>query len=92
MAKKDSKPRDYSYLVGRDPLYVLNKKRSPDVVEYIVDEDDDWFIYVTTKRRKTGEITHVSMIIRKDMPNWLSYAQSQGWEATKMYEEKLNEE
>jgi hypothetical protein len=89
---KPIKTPDYSYLIGRDPLYVLNKKRSPDVIEYIVDEDDDWFIYVTTKSRKSGEIKHVSMIIRKDMPNWLSYAQSQGWEAKKMYEEILKEE
>ena len=85
--KKYSKPRDYSYLVGRDPLYVLNKKRAHDTIEYIVDEDDDWFIYVTTKSRKNGEIKSVSMIIRKDMPNWLETAESLGWEVKKMYED-----
>jgi hypothetical protein len=87
-----TKETDYSYLEGIDPLYILTKKRSPDVIEYIVDKDDDWFIYVTTKSRKQGVIKHVSMIIRKDMPNWLRHAQSQGWDAKKMYEEKLTEE
>lgn len=87
-----TKETDYSYINGIDPLYVLTKKRSPDIVEYIVDEDDDWFIYVTTKSRKNGTIKKVSMIIRKDMSTWLKYAQNQGWEIKKMYEENLTEE
>ena len=86
-----NKTPDYSHLIGRQPLYVLNKKRSPDVIEYIVDENDDWFIYITTKTRKSGLIKDVSLIVRGDMAVWLRHAQYQGWDAVKMYEELSKE-
>jgi hypothetical protein len=84
--KKASAP-DYSYLEGLSPLYVLNKKRAHDYMEYYVDKVDDWFIYVVTRVKKDNTIKHVSLIIRKDIADWLSYAKSQGWDSQKMYEE-----
>jgi hypothetical protein len=87
---KTSKEPDYSFLVGLEPIYVLNKKHAKDYMEYYIDKDEKWFFYVVTRVRKTKEIKHCSMIIRKDVQDWLGYAERQGWETVKMYEE--NEE
>ena len=87
---KTPKEPDYSYLEDLEPIYVLKKKRSHDSIEYYVDKDDDWFFYVVTRGRKNKDIKHVSMIIRKDVGDWLTSARNKGWEVEKMYEE--NEE
>jgi len=86
--KKKTKETDYSFLDGLKPLYVLNKKGSPHLIEFFVYPNDDWFIYVITRKKNKKEITSDSLIIRKDVPGWLVYHEGMGWEYTKMYEEQ----
>jgi hypothetical protein len=58
---------------------LLHKKGSRQKVDIITDDNDDWFLYVNFIEIKTGIINHSSMIIRKDLPGWLSYLSTLGW-------------
>ena len=80
----------YCHLKAKEPIIVLTKSRSPNVTEYYEDPKDNWFIYVMTKMKKTGVFTHCSVVIRKDCPTWISYAQSQGWTITTNNSDILN--
>ena len=60
-------------------LYRLTRPRSPYIKEYIEDPNDDWFVYVVTIKKKTGEWTHNSMIIQKNVCDWLSCDEGMGW-------------
>jgi hypothetical protein len=74
---------DYVMYLTREPLCVLKKKRSPDHIALYEDLKDSWFIYVMTMRKTT--IKEVSMIIRKDVPGWLTYLKTMGWEPTEPF-------
>ncbi len=49
------------------------------MVQYYEDVEDSWFHYVVTRIKKTGEIHDVSMIIQKDVENWMGYQKRHGW-------------
>lgn len=68
-----------AWLFTAKRLHRLSKPRSPYIIEYIEDPTDDWFIYVVTIKKKTGEWTDSSMIIQKDMCHWLDFSKRQGW-------------
>jgi hypothetical protein len=74
------KPFDYKeFLQDLVPYATYNKRWSKYVLQYYEDPEDDWFHYVVTKVKKTGEIHHVSMIIQKDVDNWVRYMAKDGW-------------
>jgi hypothetical protein len=61
----------------------LNKPKSRQHVIIETDRNDDWFLYVKFIENKTEEVTHTSMIIRKDLPGWITYLGSMGWKEDK---------
>ena len=85
-------PIDWSYLNEMQPLYLLKKKRAKSIVEVYVDAEDPWFLYFATRESKSRKLTDVSIIIRKDLPTWLSNFASTGWVAEKLYEEQNQQE
>jgi hypothetical protein len=63
-------------------LYILEKPRAKQFIRVIVDpeDEDEWFILFQWIEKKTNVIKHQSMIIRKDIPQWIEYQKSLGWE------------
>jgi len=62
---------------------ILEKARSRQRIEIITDTKDDWFLYVTYIEKNTEKPVHSSMIIRKDLPNWITYLGTMGWKEKK---------
>jgi hypothetical protein len=63
-------------------LHILEKKRSKYYMKFVIDptDEDEWFILVQTVWKKNNKLERQSMIIRKDIPNWLSYLENyEGW-------------
>lgn len=58
---------------------ILEKYRSRQKICISTDFDDDWFLYVKWVENKNGLVSHSSMIIRKDLPGWITYLESMGW-------------
>ena len=87
---KKTKEDDLIYVGRCKKLYSLSKKHSKYVLEFLVDSEDDWFIYVAQRLKKTRVIEDYSIIIRKDIPGWLSHKKKQGWEITENFENELN--
>jgi hypothetical protein len=86
---KRKKEEDLSWLNECQKIYVLNKKYSKFHLEFVIDTEDDWFIYVVERTKKTKQPTFYHMIIRKDMPSWLSYRLRNGWELIENNEESI---
>lgn len=59
---------------------LLEKKGSRQRIEIITDANDDWFLYVKHVVIKSGIVENSSMIIRKDLSDWLRYLGTMGWE------------
>jgi hypothetical protein len=60
-------------------LYRLEKPRARNYCLIQESEDDDWFIYVRKLDIKTHKETDSSMIIAKDVPQWLDGLERTGW-------------
>jgi hypothetical protein len=60
-------------------LFKLGKERSPNLIKFIEDKDDDWFIHVITYRKKTGIITNTSLIIKSDVETWKEHLINAGY-------------
>ena len=58
---------------------LLEKKGSRQRIEIITDANDDWFLYVKHVVIKSGIVENSSMIIRKDLSNWIRYLGTMGW-------------
>ena len=68
----------------------MNKPRSPLFGRVYVETEDDWFITIEFKRKKSGEVTDKHFIIQKDLSGWLSYYKSSnGWETKIVNEEPI---
>lgn len=57
----------------------LNKSRSRNTIVLYEDIDDPWFVDVVTKIKKSGEVTRVSHMIRKDVEYYLDMLTREGW-------------
>ena len=77
--KQEKQFDDYVHYLSKDPVCIMKKKGSPHRVEFHQDLRDDWFFYCITRSNKKADISHASMIIRKDLPGWITYHQSMGW-------------
>ena len=73
------KEYDWSFVNDLSPVMVLRKKYAKTMIEYYIDPEEGWFIYVVTRGIKSRSIEHVSMIIRKDVPDWLRYQKNHAW-------------
>jgi hypothetical protein len=58
---------------------ILEKYRSRQTIHITTDTEDDWFLYVKWVENKKDIVSHTSMIIRKDLPGWITYLGSMGW-------------
>lgn len=66
---------------NRTLIYELKKSRSPLECKIYVIDEDDWFIDIELKRKKTGEITDLHRVIQKDLPGWMRQMKSTAnWE------------
>lgn len=61
-------------------LYELHKKRSPHVIQYLQDTDDNWFIHVITIKKASGDIIDCVMITANDLERWIELDKREGWE------------
>ncbi len=59
--------------------YNLVKPRAKNEIEIKPDKDDDWFLYICYISRKTGKEVSKSMIIRKDLEQFLNSFKDKGW-------------
>jgi hypothetical protein len=62
-------------------LYILEKSRAKQYIKVIIDpKGDDWFIYFQWIEKKTDKIKSECIVIRKDIPDWISHLTgSLGW-------------
>ena len=60
-------------------LHKLTKPRSPQVVEFMTDDPDEWFIDVVRYRRKSGVIVEYLLILKKELKEYLEREQRYGW-------------
>ena len=63
-------------------LYILEKPRAKQYIRVMVDPEDpdEWFILFQWIDKKTESIKHQSIVIRKDIPDWIRYqTESLGW-------------
>lgn len=58
----------------------LKKTRSPHEILFSTSDPDGWFIDVIWYKKKTGEISDKSLIIKKDLDIWMRFQKSLGWE------------
>jgi hypothetical protein len=77
---------DWSFINDLTPVLKLNKKYAKHIIEYYVDPEESWFLYVVDRVKKDRSMKYVSMIIRKDGSSWKRYQESQGWIAENEYE------
>lgn len=68
---------------GYKVIYTLSKKHSPHTIVFLEDIDDSWFCNVIHYKTKSGIITRKNFIIEPDIPTWISYLESQGYEYKK---------
>lgn len=60
-------------------LYRLEKPKARNYCLIQESHEDEWFIYVRKLDIKTHKETDSSMIIAKDIPQWLKGLESIGW-------------
>lgn len=60
-------------------LYRLEKPKARNYCLIQESHDDEWFIYVRKLDNKTHKETDSSMIIAKDIPQWLDGLEGSGW-------------
>jgi len=58
---------------------LLKKSRSPLEVKIVEDLDDPYFFHIIMYRPKTKKVKSAEMIIRPDLPGWISYLGSLGY-------------
>lgn len=72
-----------------ESLYKFTKPRSPRAIEIIRDPaEEDWFYYVISYQKKSGEIKRTEMITRRDIETWVDRIQRlKGFEKIEPVEE-----
>jgi hypothetical protein len=60
-------------------LYRLEKPKARNYCLFQESQEDEWFIYVRKLDLKTNKETDSSMIIAKDVPQWLKGFEETGW-------------
>jgi hypothetical protein len=86
LTKEDFSKSSFSFChkinMETKPIHVLNKPKSKQRVEILVDYDmdpDGWFLEVKYIEKKSGNVAHKHCIILKDLDNWLSMLSKEGW-------------
>lgn len=59
--------------------FKLFKPRAKTQIVFKEDKEDDWFVYIIHVERKSGKETSKSMIIHKDLTEYLDYYHGKGW-------------
>jgi hypothetical protein len=60
--------------MNEDILYILEKPRGKQYIKVMVDpKGDDWFIFFQWIEKKTNKIKLQYIVIRKDVPDWISH-------------------
>lgn len=57
----------------------MTKSHSPHLVTFTPDPQDSHFVDVRIIRKATDEVKGQHYILKSDMPQWLSYFESQGF-------------
>ncbi len=68
---------------------LLKKPKARTAILFRPDRQDDWFVDVIHFEIKSGKQTSKSLIIQKDVEDWLGMYENQGWVVT---DESLNKE
>ena len=67
------------YLATATRLHILNKPRTTYSIEIIEDPEEPWFIYAAKVLNKGKNMKSCSMLIRKDIPDWIRHYEGLGW-------------
>ena len=59
--------------------FKLVKERAKTEIIIKPDHEDDWFIYIIQKEKKSGKETSKTMIIQKDLNDFLEHYYDKGW-------------
>lgn len=68
--------------------FKLNKPRAKHEILVKPDKDDDWFIYIIHREKKTSKEVSKTMIIKKDLEDFLKSYKDRGWVETSDKKEK----
>ena len=79
MAKK-KETKNISEFSAYKELGRMKKKRSPHSILICTEDPEGWFIDFVEYRTKSGVVVHDDFIIEKDLPGWISWHKSLGWE------------
>lgn len=58
---------------------LLKKPKARTAILFRPDKQDDWFVDVITFELKSGKETSRSIIIQKDVEDWLNMYRNKGW-------------
>jgi hypothetical protein len=59
--------------------FKLVKPRAKTEIIIKPDKDDDWFVYIIHIDRKSGKESHRTMIIQKDLHDYIQSFYGKGW-------------
>lgn len=57
----------------------LEKPRAKKRIEIVTDPNESWFLHVRRIEKSTGKVASSSMIIRKDLEDWMTSLVNHGW-------------
>jgi hypothetical protein len=60
-------------------LHKFEKPRSKTFCIMEEDTEDPWFVYVKKIENKSGKVSDSSMIIAKDVEDWIEALEKSGW-------------
>jgi len=80
MKKENELNRNISEYSDWNLLLTLSKpEKSISVISFFADPEDSWLIDVVTYKIKSGAIKDTCMIIKKDVPTWISHMKTIGY-------------
>lgn len=68
--------------------FKLTKLRAKHEVIFKSDKEDDWFIYIIHIEKKSGKEASKTMIIRKDLDDFIKTYKDKGWVESDKKEKK----
>jgi len=76
--KKEPPARNFGEI-----LHTLSKPKAKTSYIFQEDKDDDYFAFFRKIEKKSSKETECSLMLRKDIPEWLSWLSNSGWNEIK---------
>jgi hypothetical protein len=76
---KEKKIQHISEFSNYKELFRFKKDRSPHSVVFLTNDPQGWFINCVEYKTKSGMVSDNSIIIAKDLDNWIEWHRNLGW-------------